>query len=245
MQRTVPNVWCQGNAEEAGRFYAAVLPNATAKVTASYPTENLPDFQRAFAGQPLVLDVTVSGYRIRLINAGDEFWPTLALSFILNVDPLTSDGGEDEARAWSATLWEACSAGGKIRMPLGEYPHSKPYGWIEDRFGVNWQSLLTDIEGERRPLLTPQFLFTGEAAQAQQGIDFYAAVIPGSGRGTLIPQPGGTGASCSQNSPLLASGSQRWMPVPTMISRSRRDSHWRLTVRTRQKLIHYGQHSPL
>lgn len=36
-------------------------------------------------------------------------------------------------------LFEKLSEGGQILMPLGEYPFSKKYAWINDRFGVSWQ----------------------------------------------------------------------------------------------------------
>ena len=119
MQRIVPNVWCQGNAQEAGSFYADVFPQATMEVVAFYPTEDLPDFQREFAGQPLVIDVTVGGYRIRLINAGNDFWPTPALSFILNIDAGDTDGSMDEARGRITTLWESLSEGGRGEDAVG------------------------------------------------------------------------------------------------------------------------------
>ena len=189
MQRIVPNVWCQGNAADVGEFYSAVLPNTSAEVTMFYPAEDLPDFQRDFAGQPLVVDVTVGGYQIRLINAGNEFRPTPALSFILNMDPLFFDGGEEEARTRIHSIWEAFADGGQVRMALGEYPHSKLYGWIEDRFGVNWQLMLTNPAGDRRAMVMPQFLFTGPAAQARQAIDLYTGLLPDSGTGMVMPQP--------------------------------------------------------
>lgn len=192
MQRIVPNIWCQGNAADVGAFYAQVLPATSAHVTMSYPVQDLPDFQREFAGQPLVVDVDVSGYAIRLINAGNEFLPTPALSFILNMDPLLFDGGEEEARAHIHRIWNAFAEGGEVRMELGEYPHSALYGWVEDRFGVNWQLMLSDPAGERRPLVIPQFLFTGSDAQAQQAIGFYTALFPDSGTGLVIPQGEGS-----------------------------------------------------
>ncbi|RMB61461.1 VOC family protein [Tessaracoccus antarcticus] len=190
MQRIVPNVWCHGNADDIGRFYAAVLPDTSAEVVASYPTEDVPDFQRELAGQPLVVDVTVGGYRIRLINAGGEFRPTPALSFMVNMDPMMFSGGEEEARARITSMWAAFSDGGEVRLPLGEYPHSKLYGWVEDRFGVNWQLMLADPAGGRRPILIPQLLFTGAAAQARQAIDLYTGLFPGSAPGMLVPRPG-------------------------------------------------------
>ncbi|ALO68111.1 glyoxalase family protein [Arthrobacter alpinus] len=187
MQRIVPNVWCQGNAVEVGEFYAAVLPQSSATTTMNYPTEGLLDFQRDFAGQALVVDVSVRGYQIRLINAGNEFRPTPAISFILNTDPLLFDGGEDEARTSIHSIWEAFAEGGQVRMELDEYPFSKLYGWVEDRFGVNWQLMLSDPAGDRRPFVIPQFLFTGPVAQAQQAIELYTGLLADSSIGMLMP----------------------------------------------------------
>lgn len=188
MQRIVPNIWCQGNAEEAGRFYAQVLPRTSTRTTMNYPTQDLPDFQRGFAGQPLVVEVDISGYAIRLINAGNEFLPTPALSFILNMDPLMFDGGgEMEARARIHSMWGSFAEGGEVRMELGEYPHSPLYGWVEDRFGVNWQLMLTDPAGEPRPPVIPQFLFTGSEAQAREAMDLYTGLFPDARTGTVVP----------------------------------------------------------
>ena len=36
-------------------------------------------------------------------------------------------------------------------MPLQEYPFSKRYGWIQDKYGLSWQLILSDPEGEERP----------------------------------------------------------------------------------------------
>lgn len=102
-QRIVPNVWCNRNAEEAGRFYAEALPDTRTEVEARYPTEGLLDFQQAFAGEPLTVTVEIAGTRITLVNAGDEFRPTPALSFTLNFDPLRFGGATPRASRRPAT----------------------------------------------------------------------------------------------------------------------------------------------
>ncbi|MDO5744475.1 MAG: VOC family protein [Micrococcaceae bacterium] len=193
MQRIVPNIWCQGDALEAGSFYAGVLPGASMEVVASYPTENLPDFQRGLAGQPLIVDVTVDGYLIRLINAGGEFRPTPALSFILDLAQQDFTESADQAQTRITTMWEALCDGGEVRMPLGRYPHSELYGWVEDRFGVNWQLMLSDAPSGQRPPLIPQLLFTGAVPNAQLAIDMYTGLFEDDAPAMLVPQPGDGG----------------------------------------------------
>lgn len=92
MQRIIPNIWCPGAADEAAACYARVFPPRTTVVdTVTYPTEGLPEFQRPLAGKTLTHDMDVAGYRLTLINAGEEFTPTPALSFFVNVDPSRVD----------------------------------------------------------------------------------------------------------------------------------------------------------
>ena len=135
MQRFVTNIWCDRNAEEAGRFYASVFPNTTSSVESSYPHEGLLDFQQEFAGKPLTVSVDLDGTRLVLINAGSEFAPNTSVSFTLNFDPLRLEGDSLAARAQLDALWAALSDGGKVMMPLQEYPFSARYGWVQDRYG--------------------------------------------------------------------------------------------------------------
>lgn len=52
MQKIIPNLWFNKNAEEAGEFYASVFPKTTTSVEARYPETDLLDFQKDFAGLP-------------------------------------------------------------------------------------------------------------------------------------------------------------------------------------------------
>lgn len=189
MQKIVPNVWCQGTAGEAAEFYSIALPGTSYEVTARYPTENVPDFQKSLAGEPLVVDVDVNGYLIRLLNAGNDFKPNPAISFILSMSPSETDGGEDAVRAQFAATWETLSNGGEVRMELGEYPFSKLYGWVEDRYGVNWQLMIGADRDAQGPTVTPQFLFTGPDAKAKDAIELYTGLIPDSSRGVIAEKP--------------------------------------------------------
>ncbi|MBL3698431.1 VOC family protein [Leucobacter luti] len=193
-QRIVPNIWCVGTAAEAGEFYAAALPDTTSEIESRYPETDLLPFQEPLAGKPLTVAVSVAGYRLTLVNAGDEFSPNRSISLMLNFDPLNYAGGAIAARAQLDATWAALADGGEVLMPLGEYPFSARYGWVADRFGVNWQVMLTDPTGDPRPFVIPSLLF-GAAAQnrAREAIDFYTRVFPGAAPGVRVPYGEPTG----------------------------------------------------
>jgi len=189
MQRITPNLWFNRTAAEAGDLYASVFPNASSDITMRYPTEGLPDFQRDLAGEPLVVDVTIGDSMLRLINAGDEFRPNPSLSLIVSVDPSSFGDDEDAARSALDAMFSALSDSGEVRMPLGEYPFSARYGWVEDRFGVSWQLMLVDPSAGPPPSVVPQLLFTGSTPRAREAIDLYTNLFQDAAVGTLVPAP--------------------------------------------------------
>ena len=194
-QRIVPNIWCDGNAEEVGDFYAVALPGATSWLESRYPEEGLLEFQLGMAGKALTVGVDVGGTLLRLINAGPEFRPGSAISFILNFDPI--DHGEDPVSASDALdrTWGALANGGRVLMPLGEYPFSARYGWVEDRFGVSWQLMLTDAEGEPRPFVIPSLMFSGRVQNlAAEAAETYVRLFgPDAAMGNRFPYAERTG----------------------------------------------------
>jgi len=188
-QKIVPNIWFDRNADEAGEYYAGILPHTTAKVSATYPDE-VADWQSEFAGKTLTIDVDVDGHRLTLINAGSEFRPNPSVSFMLNFDPLRSGGDRDAARAQLDKTWAGLADGGTVRMELDEYPFSPRYGWVEDRFGVNWQLILTNPEGESRPFVVPQLMFTEAVdGKAREAAEFYSSLFPDAGVGYIAVHP--------------------------------------------------------
>ena len=62
-------------------------------------------------------------------------------------------------------------------MPLQEYPFSKKYAWIADKFGVSWQLNLDD----RTQKISPALMFTGaNFGKVEEAMNFYASVFPNS-----------------------------------------------------------------
>lgn len=192
-QKIVPNIWFNRSAEEAGAFYTSVFQGATSIVGARYPDE-VPDWQRDFAGGVLTVDLVIDGYEIRLINAGDEFRPNPSISFLLNFDPLFFGGDTDAARARLDEVWAGLAEDGAVLMELGEYPFSRRYGWVQDRYGVSWQLMLPDPEGEQRPFVIPQLMFSGRVQnRARQAAELYSSLFEDSGVGFIAEHQEKTG----------------------------------------------------
>lgn len=179
-QKIVPCVWFDHDAAEAYDFYTRVFRDAEVLTTQRYPDDaaSLPDFQKDLAGQLLTADLQIAGYRVLLLNADRTFRPTPALNFMLNFDPVLYDDARDYLDAVHSAL---LADGGVERMPLGEYPFSPHYAWVEDRFGVNWQLMLTDPEGDPRPFMMPSFMFGGaHQNESTAAVDTYLSLFPDS-----------------------------------------------------------------
>lgn len=194
MQRIVPNLWFDHTAAEAAEFYAAAFPEGRVVETVRYSDEGLLDFQAPMAGQPLTVEFEICGYRMIAINAGPEFTPNPSLSFMVNFDPSV----DPDARVHLDELWDRLMDGGKALMPLGEYPFSPHYGWVEDRYHVSWQLMLTNPDGEPRPFIIPNIMF-GNVVQgrAREAIEHYTSVFGGT-LGFLHPKPEASEAAAGE-----------------------------------------------
>jgi predicted 3-demethylubiquinone-9 3-methyltransferase (glyoxalase superfamily) len=110
------------------------------------------------------------------------------VSFLVNFDPSM----DTNARRNLDAAWNKLSEGGTALMPLDKYPFSERYGWIQDKYGLSWQLILTNPEGEDRPFFTPSLLFVGDVCgKAEEATDFYLSVFKDSRRGALVHYPPG------------------------------------------------------
>lgn len=185
MQRITPNIWCNGTADEARDFYLEAFAGSLVEQT-TYPTEGLLDFQRPMAGKTLTNEISLGGFHLILVNAGAEFRPNPSINFFVNFDPSVMDDPRERLDA----LWAALSDGGRVLMELGEYNHSPHYGWVEDKFGVSWQLMLTNPEGDPRPFIVPQLMFGGAAqGRAEEAIQVYTGVFADSAVGNVVKYP--------------------------------------------------------
>jgi predicted 3-demethylubiquinone-9 3-methyltransferase (glyoxalase superfamily) len=166
MQKITPHLWFDKEAIEAAEFYASVFPDS--KVTSKTQIHNTP------SGDVDTVAFTVMGFNFMAISAGPLFKINPSISFMVNFDP----SQDERARERIDEIWNQLIDGGKALMPLDTYPFSERYGWVEDKYGVSWQLIFTNPEGEERPLIIPSLLFVSEGNErAEEATDFYLSVF--------------------------------------------------------------------
>lgn len=145
-----PCIWFDGKAREAAEFYCSVF--ADTQIT----SEN-----------PLVVIIEAAGQKFMLLNGGPFFTLNPAISFYVVF----------ETASEVDQIWERLIEGGSALMPLNSYPWSEKYGWVQDKFVVNWQLSAGKLEniGQR---FIPTLMFTQQyAGKAEQAIQFYTSVF--------------------------------------------------------------------
>lgn len=180
MQKILPNLWFDHDALDAARFYTGIFPNSS--ITNTVTLHDTP------SGDTDVVSFELSGYSFMAINGGPLFTLNPSVSFFLNFDP----SADSDAKVLLDRMWSLLSQGGTVLMPLGEYPFSPHYGWVQDRYGVSWQLILTDPKGEERPFIIPSLLFTGPVAgKAEEAVNWYQTIFKDSKWGALARYPEG------------------------------------------------------
>src|SRR5687767_6218618 len=168
-QKIVPHLWHDKEAKEASAFYASIFPDS--KVT------NITTLHDTPSGDCDVVWFEIRGQKFMAISAGPLFKFNPSVSFMVNFDPLlfgSSPSREKDAREKLDAVWEKLSAGGTVLMPIDKYPFSERYGWIQDKYGLSWQLILTDPKGEPRPAIVPFTMFVGKNyGKAEEAIRFY------------------------------------------------------------------------
>jgi predicted 3-demethylubiquinone-9 3-methyltransferase (glyoxalase superfamily) len=165
MQKIVPHLWFDTQAKEAAQFYVSTFGGGS-KVTYNGELHDTP------SGDTDMVSFTVLGYDFMAISAGPVFQFNPSISFVV------VSREADEIDGW----WKTLSDGGTALMPLGEYPFSEKYGWIQDKYGVSWQ-LMSVAQAPNPPTqrVLPTLMFVGDVCgKAEEAVAFYASVFPDS-----------------------------------------------------------------
>lgn len=102
-------LWFDANAEEAARFYTALLEDS--RITA---ISRQPD------GRALMVEFELGGVPFQALNGGPHY----------QLSPACSISVACETQAEIDRLWSALLDGGGVESQCG---------WLEDRFGLSWQ----------------------------------------------------------------------------------------------------------
>jgi predicted 3-demethylubiquinone-9 3-methyltransferase (glyoxalase superfamily) len=122
MQKIVPYLWYDDQAEEAANFYTSIFKNSKILNVTRYG-------EAGPRPQGMVMTVTfqLDGQEFVALNGGPEFTFSPAISFFVHCE---TQEEVDE-------LWEKLSEGGEKEV----------CGWLRDKYGVSWQIVPT-ILGE-------------------------------------------------------------------------------------------------
>src|SRR5690606_41482653 len=147
MQKIIPHLWYDKEAKEAAEFYTSIFPNSN--VTSTVTLHDTP------SGDAQTVSFELNGQEFMAISAGPYFKFNPSISFMVNFEPAQ----DKNAKQHLDEAWKKLSEGGQVLMPLDTYPFSEYYGWIQDKYGLSWQLMLTNPEGEARPFIIPSLLY--------------------------------------------------------------------------------------
>jgi predicted 3-demethylubiquinone-9 3-methyltransferase (glyoxalase superfamily) len=167
MQKIIPHLWFDKEAVEAAKWYVSLFENSSIINIAT-----IPDTPSGDAG---LVDFQLANHRFLAISAGPYF------TFNPSISLMVACSTVEEVDRLCASL----SSDGTELMPLGEYPFSKRYAWVQDRYGLSWQLMLVENIKEHQKI-RPTLLFSGDVCgRAEDAIDFYASVFEESNKGFI------------------------------------------------------------
>ena len=168
MQKIVPHFWYDKEAKEAALFYISLFEQS--KLVYTRVIKNPPPY-----GDAEIVSFELAGQQFMSISAGPYF------KFNPSISLMVACSTSEEVDK----MWEALSEGGTELMALGEYPFSKRYAWVQDRYGLSWQLMLTE-GGQEVQKITPSLLFSdGACGKAEEAVRYYAEVFENSEIGLI------------------------------------------------------------
>lgn len=167
MQKIIPHLWFDKEAVEAARWYVSLFENSSIIGVTTIPDTPSGDVE--------LVDFRLADFRFSAISAGPYF------TFNPSVSLMIACGTSEEVDRLHAEL----SSGGTELMPLEEYPFSKRYAWVEDRYGLSWQIMLVE-NMEEHQRIRPALLFSKDVCgKAEDAINYYVAAFKEAEKGFI------------------------------------------------------------
>ena len=138
MQKIIPFLWFDHQAEEAVNLYTSIFKNSKIGKIARYDEAGEKVAGRP-AGSVMTVEFELEGQDFIALNGGPQFGFTEAISFVVNC----------ETQAELDYYWEKLTAGGQ----------EVQCGWLKDKFGLSWQVV---------PTVLGELLSSKDAAESQR-----------------------------------------------------------------------------
>ena len=129
MQKIVPFLWFDTQAEEAAEFYTSIFPDSKITNVARYG-----DAGPGPKGSAMTVAFELNGQEFVALNGGPQYQFSEAISMYVSCD------SQEEVDDYWAKLTEGGEEG--------------PCAWLKDRYGVSWQIVptrLTELLGDPDP----------------------------------------------------------------------------------------------
>jgi predicted 3-demethylubiquinone-9 3-methyltransferase (glyoxalase superfamily) len=129
MEKIIPCLWFDSNAEEAVKFYTTIFNNSKVGRIARYGEAGHEVHGRP-AGSVLTIEFEINGHAFTALNGGPVFKFNEAVSFQVRCQT------QEEIDYY----WDRLSEGGD--------PAAQQCGWLKDKYGLSWQivpTILTEL----------------------------------------------------------------------------------------------------
>ncbi len=168
MQKIIPHLWFDKEAEEASKFYMSLFEGS--KLKGKTILNDTP------SGTVDMITIELAEQEFMLLSAGPVFKFTPAVSFLIACNTV----------AEVETLWKKLIENGEALMPLDTYPFSEKYGWVMDKYGLSWQVMhMGDFEIKQK--ITPTLMFVGDqCGNTEEAIRFYTSLFHDSKIGHIL-----------------------------------------------------------
>jgi len=143
IQKITPNLWFDGQAEEAANFYTSIFKNSSIKKITRYGKHGT-EVHGQPEGSVMTVEFEIEGQTFVALNGGPHFKFTPAVSFIVNCD------NQEEVDYY----WDKLSEGG--------YAEAQQCGWLQDNFGLSWQII---------PTILLEYVTSPDAEKAQKAFN--------------------------------------------------------------------------
>ncbi len=125
IQKIIPCLWFNDNAEAAINYYVSVFKNSKINNIEYYPDGSLDEHFKGMSGKVINGEFERNGVKFMCLDGGPTFKLNEAVSFtVFCKDQIEID-----------YFWEK----------LSHVPESEQCGWCKDRFGVSWQIMPENI----------------------------------------------------------------------------------------------------